>query len=270
MAIEFGIWKIDEENKPVALTGMPLERQLQEILLKDITLIDPELVVIGREVTTKYGGRIDILAVDPEGSLVVVELKRDRTPRDVVAQLLDYGSWVLQITPEEIQDIYVEYQASRPQAPALVSVFDDLRERFGSEPESLNAKHRLIVVASEVDHATERIIAYLRDGYDLDINVLLFRAFEDLGKQYFARAWLHEGQPLGNAENTAASPKLEWNGEFFVNVGEDYYIRGWGRRHAAWLRERRWWCKIREGDAPAKGREPILGVSVARRICWLW
>ena len=30
--------------------------------------------------------------MDAEGNLTLVELKRDRTPRDVVAQILDYAS----------------------------------------------------------------------------------------------------------------------------------------------------------------------------------
>jgi hypothetical protein len=35
-----------------------------------------------------------------EGRIHVIELKRDRTPREVVAQILDYGSWVPRtITP---------------------------------------------------------------------------------------------------------------------------------------------------------------------------
>ena len=37
---------------------------------------------------------IDLLAIDADGNLHVLELKRDKTPRDVVAQVLDYGSWV--------------------------------------------------------------------------------------------------------------------------------------------------------------------------------
>ena len=38
--------------------------------------------------------------------LVLIELKRDRTPRDVVAQALDYASWVEELQAEDIAAIY--------------------------------------------------------------------------------------------------------------------------------------------------------------------
>lgn len=45
------------------------------------------------------GGR---LAVSREGDLTVIELKRDRTPRDVVAQILDYATWVATLGTKQI------------------------------------------------------------------------------------------------------------------------------------------------------------------------
>ena len=35
----------------------------------------------------------DLLGLDSEGNLVIVELKRGKAPRDVVAQLLEYAEW---------------------------------------------------------------------------------------------------------------------------------------------------------------------------------
>ena len=37
---------------------------------------------------------IDLLGLDADGRTHVLKIKRDRTPQDVVAQALDYGSWV--------------------------------------------------------------------------------------------------------------------------------------------------------------------------------
>lgn len=53
-----------------------------------------KLFVIGRQVSTNLGSTIDLLALDRQGDAVVVELKRGRTPRDVLAQALEYASFV--------------------------------------------------------------------------------------------------------------------------------------------------------------------------------
>lgn len=53
-------------------------------------LLGLDLLMIGRQVNTEFGGRIDLLRIDPDGNLVIIELKRDRTPREIIAQVLDY------------------------------------------------------------------------------------------------------------------------------------------------------------------------------------
>lgn len=62
--------------------------------------LSSEWMLIGRQEITSFGGRIDLLAIAPDGSLVLIELKRDRTPRDIVAQALDYAAWVDQLNAE--------------------------------------------------------------------------------------------------------------------------------------------------------------------------
>ena len=54
------------------------------------------------------GGRVDVLAIDGDGNLAVIELKRNRTPREVVAQILDYGLWVRHLTTEEIAQTAID------------------------------------------------------------------------------------------------------------------------------------------------------------------
>ncbi|MDP9486204.1 MAG: hypothetical protein M3Q49_10565 [Actinomycetota bacterium] len=46
-------------------------------------------MVVGRQVSTAFSEFVDLLTVDNEGYLTIVELKRDKTPREVVAQVLD-------------------------------------------------------------------------------------------------------------------------------------------------------------------------------------
>ena len=50
------------------------------------SLLGLNVLIIGRQLRTPSGGRIDLLAIDQLGDIVILELKRDRTPREVVAR----------------------------------------------------------------------------------------------------------------------------------------------------------------------------------------
>ncbi|MCH8088199.1 MAG: DUF91 domain-containing protein, partial [Chloroflexi bacterium] len=90
------IWKVTdcESLCEVSKSRLDLEEKLEKWLEGDISMIGDDLLIIGRQVETEYGGFLDFLCIDNKGDLVVVELKRDRTPRDVTAQVLDYASWI--------------------------------------------------------------------------------------------------------------------------------------------------------------------------------
>lgn len=95
MSLELGVWRVDGTG-PIRLAAsqLALEADLERFIESDPTILGEQLMLIGRQVPTAYGKFIDLLAIDADGDLHVLELKRDRTPREVVAQVLDYGSWV--------------------------------------------------------------------------------------------------------------------------------------------------------------------------------
>ena len=57
---------------------------------------------LGRETETQHGHAIDNLFLDGDGHLVVAELKRGKSPRDVTAQAVDYGAYVSRLDWERI------------------------------------------------------------------------------------------------------------------------------------------------------------------------
>lgn len=228
MSAEVAIWRIDEELKPESLGrkslgGMDYERRLEDLIEADLSIVDPTLMVIGRQVPTPFGGSIDILAIDAEGTLVVIELKRDKTPRDVVAQTLDYGSWVRRMTSEDISSTFLAYQRRLSGKAAEKGINEALRERFNRDPEELNTSHRLVIVAKEPAPSTERIVLYLQEQYGVDINVVEFHAFRDGDRYYLTRTWLNDPSVL----SPDASPQTDrkWNGEFYVSFGEGEHRR---------------------------------------------
>jgi hypothetical protein len=223
MPVEVGIWRLGETPKKVGLSSIDSETRLEDALSKDLSILSTELLLIGRQVPTAYGKFIDILAMDVSGNLSVIELKKKRTPREVVAQLVDYASWAQSLSYEEIAALYSEENKGRK----LEQGFDDL---FGiSLPEQINQRHDLVVVASELDSSTERIINYLADNYGVPINAVFFRFFRDDGRDYLARTWLLDPEEVerkasGSSVRKGSEP---WNGrDFYVSLGEGDH-RNW-------------------------------------------
>jgi hypothetical protein len=122
--IHTAIWRIGASPEPLTESSLAKEQTLEEMIIAAPRLISEEWLLIGRQEDTGFGGRIDLLAIAPDGSLILIELKRDRTPREVVAQALDYASWLDKLKPEEISAIYGRF------APGH-SLENDFKSRFG-------------------------------------------------------------------------------------------------------------------------------------------
>ena len=216
MPIRHAIWKVGAEPQALAESIMPGETLLEEMILKAPSILSDEWMLIGRQEHTGYAGRIDLLAIEPDGSLVLIELKRNRTPREVVAQALDYASWVEKLRPDEISAIYKRFAPGRDLA-------EDFKARFRTEldEESLNQAHKIVVVAASLDASTERIVQYLNER-DIAINVLFFQVFSHGNEQLLSRAWLMDPLLVQVTANTANDEQSEpWNGEFYASFGHD-------------------------------------------------
>jgi hypothetical protein len=222
MPIRHAIWTTGDT--PVALPAVRLasEQQLEGMIVKEPRILSDEWMIIGRQEQT-LAGRIDLLAIAPDASLVLIEIKRDRTPREVIAQALDYASWVDTLTPDRIAQIYQRFSNGE-------SLDEAFKRHFGTDldEESLNASHQMVIVAAELDAATERIIAYL-NARDIAINALFFQVFKQGDALLLSRAWLID--PAKTQVNAATMPTANgerepWNGEFYVSFG-DTASRSW-------------------------------------------
>ena len=216
MPIEVAIWNItgNKVNR-VDYKSIESENKLEKIIKNDLSIISEDLLLIGNQVKTNYGKFIDILAVDSEGKLSIIELKKNKTPRDVVAQTIDYASWAQNLSYKEITDIFKE----KNEGKSFESVFN---VKFGTAPpEELNQEHYILIVCSELDSETERIIDYLSDNYNVPINAVYFRYFTENAKEYLSRSWLIDpNEVIERARKTKSNRKKEsWNGrDFVVNI----------------------------------------------------
>ncbi len=230
MPVEVALWRLGDKPERVNFSPIDAESRLEQILADDPTIIDPNLLLIGRQVPTAYGKFIDLLALDSDGNLVVIELKRNRTPREVVAQLLDYGSWVRGLEDTDVASIFEEFLKKYYPNHSGTSLDEAFCKKFGAEemPEAVNESHELVVVAGDLDDSTERIIGYLAEEYGVAINAVFFRFFKDGGTEYLSRAWLIDPGEV-EAKVVEKREKLPWNGEFYVSFGhrEDGTSRHW-------------------------------------------
>jgi hypothetical protein len=149
--IRHTIWTIDSQPTALPVQRLASEQQLEEMIVAQPAILSNEWLLIGQQESTGFGGRIDLLAIAPDASLILVELKRDKTPREVVAQAIDYAAWVENLTSEQISDIYQRFVRKRTGLPG--SLNEAFRKQFGDDlPEDeLNASHQIVIVASELD-----------------------------------------------------------------------------------------------------------------------
>jgi len=215
MPVEMKIWKItDSGAEAIVESKIDYEKSLEDILAKDPSLVTHGLLVIGRQVEiTPHPGYLDLLCMDADGTVHVLELKRDKTSRDVVAQVLDYGSWAANLSLDDLDAISRNYSDC--------SLSERFFEHFGSSlPEAVNLEQQFTIVASELDPTSERLVEFLSSSYGVPINAVFFKYFEDSNSQFLARTWLIDPVESKTTSSRAKKKHRPWNGtDFYVIQG---------------------------------------------------
>jgi hypothetical protein len=214
MTIQQAIWRIGDKPEPLPRSTLVSEEQLETMIVAAPSILHDQWMLIGRQLDTGFGGRLDLLAVAPDGALVLIDLKRDRTPRDVVAQAIDYATFVQALKAEDFDATYTKFSSGRNPGA-------DFEARFGQslDEDRLNATHQIVVVAASIDESTSRIVRYLSER-DIAINVLCFRVFAHGPDRLLSRAWpLDPVVSQVNAIQSAEREREPWNGEVYASYG---------------------------------------------------
>lgn len=192
MSLEIRLWEIghDKRLNEIETKGLDLEERLEDWIEEKISVLSNDILLIGRQIQTDFGGVIDLLGLNGNGDVVLIELKRAKTPREITAQVLDYATWVKDLSNEYCTQIAEKYLSKKGYA----SLDEAFRKKFGIEvPDILNESHSMLVVASKIDSSTERIIKYLSNTYGVNINAVTFQYFQKpSGEEFLARVFLIE------------------------------------------------------------------------------
>ena len=123
----------------------------------------------------------DLLGIDSEGNLVIVELKKNRAPRDVMAQLLEYAVWANELSEEQIHKIAETYFETRDEFKGK-TFQDTFREMFevleNDELPSLNQGLRLFIIAEEIPTRVARVCRFLRTSHRMDVSCITVSTFQ--------------------------------------------------------------------------------------------
>jgi translation initiation factor 2 beta subunit (eIF-2beta)/eIF-5 len=174
------LFTIDNNGKFVQFEEREFKVENKEIDLEILLENNPEyffdnskILVIGRQVTTNLNTFIDLLGVDQYGNTVVIELKRGKTPRETLSQLIEYASFIDNLDYEQLNEIYQNYSGEDS------SLEDYHQEYYKSEVEekvSWNKSSKLVIVASTITPEIKQTTMYLRKK-GLDIYCLEFKYF---------------------------------------------------------------------------------------------
>jgi len=175
------------EERLFSELGFKERENLQEWIAQNPDTLGENLLIIQKE----YDGfndtreRLDLLALDEEGGLVVIENKLDDSGRDVVWQALKYASYCSTLTTSQIIKIYQEY-LDRYEDPEQKAK-DAIMEFLGIEDEDallLNVKdQRIIFVANHYRKEVTSTVLWLLNH---QIQIQCFKATPySLGDELF-------------------------------------------------------------------------------------
>jgi hypothetical protein len=211
MPTSIALWQLgpDGSAAPVAEERLAAEAIIESAVESAPELLGIDALIIGRQVPTP-SGPLDLLAIDSDAQLVVVENKRDRTPREVLAQTIDYASYVATLSLDDVVSIYASYLAKRGDVQADLS--ETFEERFGVPLDVIEEVPRMVIVASRLDEATERMIAFLGERFGVPVNAALFQPFAG---GLIGRTWLRPEAAVPTRSRSATSAQSRDESKLF-------------------------------------------------------
>lgn len=191
-----GSWKL------LAPSNYPCEKQLHDLVEEAPQLLplsgSPALAIVGREVTLGSGSA-DLLAVEPSGRMVVIEIKlaaNHEARRAVVAQVLSYAAYLHGLTREQLEGYVLREHLAKRGYETLWKAALDASQELDNEParqksfeEQLEKSLaegmvRLVIVLDDAPDDLVRLVGYLERVTDgLVIDLVTVASYEVGGQQ---------------------------------------------------------------------------------------
>lgn len=155
------------ERTSLAAANIRERQDLQRALRQGISAIGDDLLVV----TEEYGlfedsrRRVDLLALDRTGTLVVIELKRTDDGGHMELQALRYAAMVSTMTIDHLINTYADANHLEPQE-ARQKITDWVDESFDELPNQV----RIILVSQDFSTEITSTVLWLNGTYNTDIS----------------------------------------------------------------------------------------------------
>lgn len=176
-----------DDMKRVPESELETEANLEQRLVRTdgAKIGDVEILYVGRQGSPGEGGIFDILGVDERGDTVIVELKRDRAPRDIVAQALEYASEIRNVEYEYLNEQYHQFlrdEQGYTDPSEMPSLREAHREYFNLDdslsPREFNDEQRLVVVGTDFQDVSLNMADFLRE-HGIDVVAVEYSTYRD-------------------------------------------------------------------------------------------
>ncbi len=133
--------------------GLKEREDLQEWIVNNPIILGEELLIIQKEFDgfSDTKERLDLLAIDAKGNLVIIENKLDDSGKDVTWQAMKYASYCSTLGKDGVRKIYQEYlNKTEPGVTAEEKICDFLNKSDFDEVQlNHDLSQRIILVARE-------------------------------------------------------------------------------------------------------------------------
>ena len=167
----------------------------------------------------------DILALDAEGNLVIVEIKRDWSDRKTIGQLLEYAADMRNRGYEYLEREHRKYWKRRRHGEdyeSLISRFRELSDDPDAQKDQIPKQpngHRICIVAPGSDDGLHRIIKWLKE-YGVPISFIPFTLYAET--DHADGEILLEIEQLPRVQRAVGGGADRWQGDWFFNTNETH------------------------------------------------
>ncbi len=160
---------------------------IQEWVESNPQILGEELLIISKDLTffDETKERPDLIAIDANGNIVIIELKRDDSGSNLEWQAIKYASYLSKFSLNDILNLYEKYLSryypgsEESEQTIQQKILDFIDEE---SLEEVNKKQRLVLVSHRFAKEVTSAVNWLIDKYQMDIKCVQLIPFYDKDK----------------------------------------------------------------------------------------